>query len=84
MSEPTPVREQPSGVVTTVVERHVKPGLVFGAIAAAVIPDWPFPLRLVAVIAVEITLMTYVLLPFLTRRLARWIYPRTTTRPAVE
>ncbi len=49
--------------------------LVFGVIAGAVLRGWPFPLRLAVVIAVEIVLMTYVLLPWLTRRLRRWIYP---------
>lgn len=53
--------------------------LVFGRIASAVAGDVPAPLRLAGVIAVEIVLMTYVLLPFLTRRLARWIYPSSTT-----
>ncbi|MEP1126512.1 MAG: antibiotic biosynthesis monooxygenase [Ilumatobacter sp.] len=49
--------------------------LVFGALATAFIGDWPTPLRLAIVIAIEITLMTYVLLPWLTKRLATWIYP---------
>ncbi len=71
---PQPVRWRMALLLGTVVYVLV---LIFGAVAAAVIPEWPFPLRLVAVIAVEITLMTYVLLPFLTRRLARWIYPRS-------
>lgn len=61
--------------------------LVFGALAGAVIGGWPAPLRLAAVIGAEIALMTYVLLPWLTRRLlpwltrrlARWIFPRTVT-----
>ena len=53
--------------------------LVFGALATAIIGGLPFALRLALVIAVEITLMTYVILPWLTRRLARWIYPRTRT-----
>lgn len=50
--------------------------LAFGAVADVVIGGWPFPLRLAVVIAVEITLMTYVILPRVTRALARWIYPR--------
>ena len=49
--------------------------LAFGAVAGALLGDWPFPVRLAVVIAVEIVLMTYVLLPWLTRRLAHWIYP---------
>ena len=67
-----PVRWRMALLLGTVVYVLV---LVFGAVAGALIPDWPYPLRLAAVIAVEITLMTYVLLPQLTRRLARWIYP---------
>jgi antibiotic biosynthesis monooxygenase (ABM) superfamily enzyme len=51
--------------------------LIFGTIAAATLGDIPPPIRLAIVIATEITLMTYVLLPYLTRRLARWIYPTT-------
>ena len=31
------------------------------------------------VIAVEITLMTYVILPWITAKLRRWIYPTTIT-----
>lgn len=53
--------------------------LVFGAIAAATIGGLPGPLRLAIVIAVEITAMTYVILPWITRRLAPWIYPRAVT-----
>ncbi len=53
--------------------------LVFGAVASATIGGLPFALRLALVIAVEITLMTYVILPWSTRRLARWIYPTTAT-----
>ena len=52
--------------------------LAFGAVAGALLGSWPMPLRLAVVIAVEIVLMTYVLLPWLTRRLARWIFPRVT------
>ncbi len=76
---PQPVRWRMALLLGLVVYALV---LIFGAIAGALIPSWPFPLRLAVVIAVEITLMTYVLLPFLTRRLARWIFPRDVTRPA--
>ncbi len=37
----------------------------------------PYPLRLLVTITVEVLLMTYWLMPQITTRLARWIYPRT-------
>lgn len=73
---PQPVRWRMALLLGVVVYLLV---LVFGAAASAVIGGWPFPLRLALVIAVEITLMTYVLLPWLTRRLRTWIYPASTT-----
>lgn len=72
---PQPVRWRMALMLGIVVYILV---LGFGQIAATLIPSWPFPLRLAAVLAVEIPLMTYVLLPFLTRRFARWIFPTTT------
>ena len=72
---PQPVRWRMALLLGLVVYVLV---LVFGAIAGAVLGDLAFPLRLAIVIAIEITLMTYVLLPWLTRRLARWIYPTGT------
>lgn len=50
--------------------------LGIGALAALVLSAVPGQLRLLLVIAVEVFLMTYVILPPLTRLLARWIYPR--------
>lgn len=76
---PQPVRWRMALLLGIVVYVLV---LVFGQLAAAVLPDLAVPIRLALVIAVEITLMTYVLLPFLTRRLARWIYPTKTARHA--
>lgn len=70
-----PVRWRMAVFIGTVVYVLV---LVFGALASRLIGDWPGPLRLALVIAVEITVMTYVLLPWLTKRLANWIYPNTT------
>lgn len=35
----------------------------------------PYPLRLLVTIAIEVVLMTWWLMPWLTRRLAFWIYP---------
>lgn len=36
----------------------------------------PYPLRLLVTITIEVALMTWWLMPLLTRRLAHWIYPR--------
>jgi len=45
--------------------------------ALAALSPWPLPyaVRLLITITVEVLLMTYWLMPQLTRRLARWIYP---------
>jgi uncharacterized protein len=44
--------------------------------AAAMLPvPVPYPLRLLFTITLEVWLMTYWLMPQITRRLARWIYP---------
>jgi uncharacterized protein len=44
--------------------------------AAAMLPlSVPYPLRLLFTITLEVLLMTYWLMPQITRRLARWIYP---------
>lgn len=73
---PQPVRWRMALLLGTVVYVLV---LVLGRIAAALIGDWPTPLRLAVVIAIEIILMTYLILPRLTHGLARWIYPRSIT-----
>lgn len=71
-----PVRWRMAVLVGSVVYLLV---LVFGAVAAALLGSWPMPLRLAVVITVEITVMTYVTLPWLTRRLAPWIFPSVGT-----
>jgi uncharacterized protein len=44
--------------------------------AAGLLPvPVPYPARLLLTISIEVLLMTYWLMPLLTRRLARWIYP---------
>jgi antibiotic biosynthesis monooxygenase (ABM) superfamily enzyme len=52
-------------------------GLVvsIGQLAALGMSPAPQPLRLLVTITIEVLLMTYVLMPRLTRWLARWIYP---------
>ena len=49
--------------------------LSIGWLVGQVLVDWPYPLRLLVTITVEVFLMTYILMPRLTRWLARWIYP---------
>jgi hypothetical protein len=53
-------------------------GLVFsiGTGVARALPTAPLPARLLVTITIEVFLMTYVLMPRLTRWLTRWIYPR--------
>lgn len=45
------------------------------------IAGWPLPLRLLLTVTLQVVLMTYVIMPRLTRALARWIYPTTKTVP---
>ena len=49
--------------------------LTIGGGIAWLLPWVDFSLRLFLTIAVEVFLMTYLVMPWLTRRLARWIYP---------
>lgn len=54
-------------------------GSAVGALSARLPFTVPPPLQLLVTIAIEVVLMTYWLMPRLTRHLARWIYPRTET-----
>jgi hypothetical protein len=40
----------------------------------------PYPLRLLLTITIEVVLMTWWVMPWITKRLARWIYPTHKTR----
>lgn len=53
--------------------------LSIGSVVGAVLGDWPYPARLFVTLTIEVLLMTYVVMPPLTRALARWIYPSTRT-----
>jgi antibiotic biosynthesis monooxygenase (ABM) superfamily enzyme len=44
-----------------------------------VMTGWPLPLRVFVAVAIQVALMTYVIMPRLTPRIARFIYPKTTT-----
>jgi len=43
------------------------------------ISGWPLPLRLLLTVTLQVGLMTYVIMPRLTPRIAQFIYPRTET-----
>jgi antibiotic biosynthesis monooxygenase (ABM) superfamily enzyme len=70
---PAPSRFRMAVVMVVVVYAFV---LVLGPLVAMVMPGARFELRLFVAIAVEVMLMTYVVMPRLTRWLARWIYPK--------
>lgn len=44
-----------------------------------IMSGWPLPLRLLATVTLQVGLMTYVVMPWLTPRIARFIYPKTST-----
>ncbi|MFN0191312.1 MAG: antibiotic biosynthesis monooxygenase [Aestuariivirga sp.] len=48
--------------------------LSIGSVMGYLLASWPHPLRLFVTIVIEVFAMTYVVMPRLTRRLARWIY----------
>lgn len=74
---PGPVAPQPSRGRMAVVMIAVVWGLVLllSPVVNAAIPSAPLPLRLLVTIAIEVVLMTWVVMPRVTRWLARWIYP---------
>lgn len=51
-------------------------GTAVNAVFAALPFSTPYPLRLLVTIAIEVVLMTWWVMPWITRRLAPWIYPR--------
>lgn len=57
-----------TGVVFTLV-------LTIGGLVGLVIGHWPYPLRLLVTITIEVFFMTYFVMPRLTRALSKWIYP---------
>jgi antibiotic biosynthesis monooxygenase (ABM) superfamily enzyme len=74
---PQPSRTRMALLMTAVVFALV---LLIGSAVDALFARLPFaapyPLRLLVTIAIEVGLMTWWLMPWLTRRLAPWIYPR--------
>lgn len=53
--------------------------LSIGSVVGMVLAPWPAPVRLLVTIIIEVALMTWVIMPRLTRWLARWIYPSVRT-----
>lgn len=70
---------QPDRLRMALVMIAVVYGLVLsiGSLVALVLGGVPMPVRLLVTITIEVFLMTYLIMPRLTRALARWIYPRT-------
>jgi antibiotic biosynthesis monooxygenase (ABM) superfamily enzyme len=68
---------QPSRVRMALLMIVVVYGLVLsiGQLVALLLGDAPAPLRLLVTIIIEVALMTWVIMPRLTRLLSRWIYP---------
>lgn len=72
---PQPSRLRMALVMIVVVYALV---LSIGQLVGLVLAAAPAPVRLLATIVIEVLLMTYVVMPRLTRGLARWIYPKRT------
>jgi antibiotic biosynthesis monooxygenase (ABM) superfamily enzyme len=49
--------------------------LVLGPLVALAVPNAPLAFRMFVTITIEVFLMTYLVMPRVTRWLARWIYP---------
>ncbi len=81
---PGTVVPQPSRFRMVLVLIAVVYGLVLsiGQLVTLAFAGAPSQLRLLVTIAIEVFLMTYVLMPRLTRWLARWIYPAPPKAPA--
>lgn len=70
---PQPVRWRMALVMVAVVYGLV---LGIGSLVALALQGWPGWLRLLVTIVIEVALMTWWLMPRLTRWLAPWIFPR--------
>lgn len=81
---PGTVVPQPSRLRMALVMIAVVYGLVLsiGQLVGLVLAHAPGPVRLLVTIVLEVFLMTYVLMPRITRWFARWIYPAARTLPA--
>jgi uncharacterized protein len=69
---PQPARWRMAMLMIVVVYSLV---MSLGQLVGLVLASAPLPLRMLVTIVIEVFFMTYVLMPRLTRLLARWIYP---------
>jgi antibiotic biosynthesis monooxygenase (ABM) superfamily enzyme len=53
--------------------------LVLNLTLGPLMTGWPLVLRVAVTVAIQVVLMTYVIMPRLTPRIARFIYPKTET-----
>jgi antibiotic biosynthesis monooxygenase (ABM) superfamily enzyme len=53
--------------------------LAINLAAGDLMASWPLPVRLLVTVVLQVCLMTYVIMPRLTRALAPWIYPTRKT-----
>lgn len=53
--------------------------LILSTGLASLTPNWPRPLRLLLTVSVQVSLMTYIVMPWLTPRIARFVYPNSKT-----
>ncbi len=51
--------------------------LVLNLVLGPFMTGWPLPLRVFTTVTIQVLLMTYIIMPKLTPRLARFIYPST-------
>jgi antibiotic biosynthesis monooxygenase (ABM) superfamily enzyme len=74
---PGTVAPQPSRLRMAVIMVAVVYGLVLvlGPLVALAVPNAPLAFRMFVTITIEVFLMTYLVMPRVTRWLARWIYP---------
>lgn len=55
------------------------PVLILNLAPGPLMPGWPLPLRVLVTVTIQVGLMTCVILPRLTPRIARFISPKTAT-----
>jgi antibiotic biosynthesis monooxygenase (ABM) superfamily enzyme len=75
LPQPSPMRM--ALVLVAVVYALV---LVLNLVLGPLMAGWPLPLRLFVTVVLQVGLMTFVIMPRLTPRIARFIYPRSSTR----